>query len=154
MVRSLTENIVFGVSYYPEHWPRERWPEDVRLMKDAGIRVLRLAELAWSFLEPKEGTFAFDWLDEFIRLAGDNGLQIVLGTPGEASPVWLRHRHPEVVRTDEFGRIHGGRGMHCHNSRVFRRFMGRLTDAMAAHYAGNPDVIGWQVDNELRSVEC
>lgn len=23
----------FGVDYYPEHWPRERWEEDARLME-------------------------------------------------------------------------------------------------------------------------
>lgn len=150
----LEDKIVFGVSYYPEHWPRERWPEDIRLMKEAGIQVLRLAELAWSFLEPEDGKFDFEWLDDFLRLAGDNGLRAVLGTPGEASPVWLRRKHPEIVRTDEFGRISGGRGMHCHNSQAFRRHMGRLTEAMAVHYAGHRAVIGWQIDNELRSVEC
>jgi beta-galactosidase len=38
----------FGVDYYPEHWPEERWPEDARLMAEAGVNVVRLAEFAWS----------------------------------------------------------------------------------------------------------
>jgi len=26
-----------GVDYYPEHWPRDRWETDARLMKEAGF---------------------------------------------------------------------------------------------------------------------
>ena len=35
----------YGADYYPEHWPKERWAEDARLMKEANINVVRLAEL-------------------------------------------------------------------------------------------------------------
>ena len=28
--------IHFGVDYYPEHWPKERWEIDVQLMKEMG----------------------------------------------------------------------------------------------------------------------
>ena len=36
----------FGVDYYPEQRPEERWLEDARLMTEAGINVVRLAEFA------------------------------------------------------------------------------------------------------------
>ncbi|MGB9588353.1 MAG: beta-galactosidase, partial [Armatimonadota bacterium] len=49
----------FGVDYYPEHWPEERWPEDARLMQDAGLNVVRLAEFAWAKMETAEGRFDF-----------------------------------------------------------------------------------------------
>ena len=42
----------FGVDYYPEQWPEERWSEDARLMAEAGFNVVRLAEFAWSSMEP------------------------------------------------------------------------------------------------------
>ncbi|TLS49520.1 beta-galactosidase [Paenibacillus antri] len=146
--------LVFGASYYPEHWPRERWPEDVRLMKEAGIRLLRVADLAWARLEPEEGRFDFEWLDDFIALASKEGIRFVLATPIEASPVWLRRKHPEVVRTDEFGRIHGDRGYHCHTNAAFAYYVARIVDRMASHYARHPAVVGWQIDNELRAVPC
>lgn len=88
-------------------------------MNEAGIRVVRLAELAWSFLEPKDGCFDFGWLDDFIDIAQEHRIRVILGTPGEASPVWLRHQNPQVVRMDESGSIRGGRGMHCHNNGIF-----------------------------------
>jgi beta-galactosidase len=150
----LKDKIYIGTSYYSEHWPRERWPEDVRLMKEAGINVLRVAELAWSRLEPEEGKFDFSWLDDFIALASKEGIQFVITTPIEGSPVWLRHKHPDVVRKDQFGRIHADRGFHCHTNAVFSFYVTRLVNKMAEHYSRNPAVIGWQIDNELRAVHC
>jgi beta-galactosidase len=47
----------FGVDYYPEQWPEERWSEDARLMAGANINLVRLAEFAWSLLEPSPGRF-------------------------------------------------------------------------------------------------
>ena len=58
----------YGADYYPEHWPEERWPEDARLMREAGFNVVRLAEFAWSKMEPSEGQYDFDWLDRAISL--------------------------------------------------------------------------------------
>lgn len=152
--KTLAKEIVIGTAYYPEHWPRERWSQDLELMKEHGIKVLRLAELAWALLEPRDGEFDFAWLDEFIAMAYARGLRVVLGTPIEASPVWLRHQHPEVVRKDNMGHIHGGRGMHCHNNRTFAFYVSRIVREMAKRYGQNPAVIGWQIDNELRAVEC
>jgi beta-galactosidase len=150
----MNQQIYIGTSYYSEHWPRERWPEDVRLMKEAGINVLRVAELAWSKLEPVEGEFDFSWLDDFIALAASEGIKFVITTPIEGSPVWLRHKHPGVVRSDQFGHIHAERGFHCHTNSVFAFYVSRLVNKMAEHFSKNPNVIGWQVDNELRAVHC
>ena len=41
----------FGMDYYPEHWPQERWSKDAQLMQSAGVNTIRLAEFAWSFIE-------------------------------------------------------------------------------------------------------
>ncbi|RLI24258.1 hypothetical protein DRO58_07595, partial [Candidatus Bathyarchaeota archaeon] len=52
----------FGVDYYPEHWPKDRWRLDAELMSSAGFNVVRLAEFAWCRLEPSPGRFDFQWL--------------------------------------------------------------------------------------------
>ena len=77
----------YGADYYPEHWPESRWPEDVRLMSETGLNVVRMGEFAWTRMEPREGEFHFDWLDRAIDLLGENGIQTVLGTPTAAPPV-------------------------------------------------------------------
>ena len=30
--------ILIGADYYPEHWPRDRWETDLKLMKEAGFK--------------------------------------------------------------------------------------------------------------------
>ena len=51
--------IHFGVDYYPEHWPRERWETDTELMQEMGVQVVRMAEFSWFKMEPREGEFHF-----------------------------------------------------------------------------------------------
>ena len=77
-----------GAAYYPEQWPEGRWPEDIRLMQAAGFTVVRMAEFAWSTLEPSPGEFNFDWLERAIQLLAEKGIETVLGTPTAAPPAW------------------------------------------------------------------
>ncbi len=60
-------------------------------MKEAGFSVARLAEFAWSSLEPEAGTFQMDWLERAIQQLAENEIVSVLGTPTAAPPAWLTH---------------------------------------------------------------
>jgi len=40
-------------------------------------------------MEPEEGNYQFEWLDEVINLAGKYKLKVILGTPTAISPVWM-----------------------------------------------------------------
>ena len=62
--------ILMGAAWYPEQWPESRWEEDLRLMEAANLKVVRIAEFAWSRMEPSEGHYDFDWLERAINLAG------------------------------------------------------------------------------------
>jgi len=141
----------FGVDYYPEHWPRERWETDVRLMKEMGLNVVRMAEFSWSKLEPAEGEFNFGWLDEAIALLAKSGIQSILGTPSAAPPAWIIAQNPEIQPIDYQGRLRhfGGRHHHCQSNATYREHIRRYVTAFAKHFGSNPHVIGWQIDNEL-----
>ena len=141
----------FGVDYYPEHWPEERWPEDARLMAEAGFNVVRLAEFAWSRMEPRDGTYTFDWLDRAIDVLAAQGMQVVLGTPTASPPPWLVTRHPEVLLVRQSGDAvtYGNRRNYSPTSEVYRAYSRRIVEQMAARYGDHPAVIGWQIDNEF-----
>src|SRR5262245_1374806 len=141
----------FGVDYYPEQWPEERWPEDARLMAEAGVNVVRLAEFAWSFLEPHPGCFDFDWLDRAIALLHEHDIQVVLGTPTASAPPWVMAMMPDSYKVNEHGRrlTYGNRCEFCPSHAGYRERGRMVTRAMANHFANHPAVIGWQIDNEL-----
>ena len=80
----------FGVDYYPEHWPRERWPIDAQMMEKMGIQIVRMGEFSWQMFEPKMGKFHFELLDEVIRILGEHGIDVILGTPTAAPPESMR----------------------------------------------------------------
>jgi beta-galactosidase len=148
--------IYVGVDYYPEHWPRERWDEDARLMKEAGFNVVRLAEFSWVLLEPEEGRFDFGWLDDAIGLLGRHGIKVVLGTPTAVMPAWVARKYPETLamKADGTRVLWGGRKNNCFSDGTFRLLSERITRAMAEHYARTPNVIGWQTDNEFSGTDC
>ncbi len=141
----------FGVDYYPEHWPEERWPIDAQLMAEAGFNVVRLAEFAWSKMEPAQGQYDFDWLDRAISILQFQGIRVVLGTPTASPPPWLMTKYPELFRVREDGlRVtFGNRREYCPNHPVYHDYTRRIVAQMAEHYANHPAVIGWQIDNEF-----
>ena len=140
-----------GVAYYPEQWPEERWPIDARMMADAGIGVVRMAEFSWSRLEPHRGAFEFDWLDQALSLMAENGIDVVLGTPTAAPPGWLSVEHPDILRIDGQGRVFpfGHRRQYCPNNTTYHQETRRVVAALADRYGEDERVGAWQIDNEF-----
>ncbi len=146
----MTTSLHFGAAYYPEHWPSEHWAEDIHLMKAAGFTVVRMAEFAWSTMEPAEGQFEFDWLEAAITQLAEAGILTVLGTPTAAPPAWLTQTYAQTLAIDENGKRvqHGNRCHYCVNSPAYHAAAKRIAGAMAQRFGQNPNVIGWQIDNE------
>ncbi|MBZ5594554.1 MAG: beta-galactosidase [Acidobacteriia bacterium] len=143
--------MTIGVYYYPEAWPESQWERDVSNIKKFGFEYIHLAEFAWAFMEPEEGRYEFGWLDKSVDLARKYGLKVVLCTPSATQPAWLARNHPDIlmVRADGTRLNHGSREQADWSSPVYRRYVEKVVEKMAEHYAGNPTVWGWQLDNEL-----
>lgn len=75
------DRITLGVCYYPEHWPRDLWENDLDRMLTHGLSVIRIAEFAWSKIEPIEGEFVFTFFDAFLALAHRKGMKVIFCTP-------------------------------------------------------------------------
>lgn len=142
-----------GVDYYPEHWSRERWETDARLMAEAGFDIVRLAEFAWVNLEPREGKYDFAWLDEAVATLERHGLSVILCTQTATMPAWVARKYPETLLMQRDGtRITWGvRKNNCFTSGAYRLLSERMTRAIAEHYQDAPNVVGWQTDNEFGS---
>ena len=140
-----------GVDYYPEQWPRDRWEIDARLMAEAGLSVVRIAEFAWSRLEPRAGELELDWLDEVVAILSGAGLEVIMGTPTAAPPAWLIEQHPEVLPVRGDGRVQqfGHRRHYCPNQPAMLAASDRIVRALAERFGADERVVAWQIDNEL-----
>jgi beta-galactosidase len=141
----------FGADYYPEHWPKERWQIDAKLMREAEFNIVRLAEFAWAQMEPAEGKFDFGWLEEALDCLGKEGIKAVLGTPTASHPAWLDQQYPSVRRVDDQRRIvnFGNRQHACINAPDYWKASGRIVQPMAERFGNHEGVYGWQIDNEF-----
>lgn len=140
-----------GVCYYPEHWPRERWSTDARMMRQTGLSIVRIADFAWAAIEPREGDFAWEWLDEAIEILAAESLQVMMCTPTASPPPWLCRAHPDILPVDRQGRRRrpGSRRHYCPNNATYRQYTKRIVTALASRYGKHAAVLGWQIDNEF-----
>jgi beta-galactosidase len=152
--QSSAPRILLGTAWYPEQWPEGRWDADLKLMQDAGIRMVRVGEFAWSRMEPSEGKYELDWLDRAVSAAAKHGIYTVLGTPTAAPPAWLTQKYPDTLRVGEDGRRaeHGNRQQFNWANPKYRELARKIAEQMAKRFGHNPNVLGWQIDNEYADV--
>ncbi|TRX01863.1 beta-galactosidase [Flavobacterium gawalongense] len=147
------DNILYGVAYYHEYMPSERLDKDVKMMKEAGISVVRIGESTWSLYEPREGEFEFAWLDRIIDKFHEAGIKVILGTPTYSIPAWLWHKHPEVLIDFKNGAKakYGIRQNMDITNPTYLFYSERIIRKMMEHFTSHPGIIGYQVDNETTS---
>jgi beta-galactosidase len=140
-----------GVAYYPEHEKSEQWPIDYKKLQEAGIPYIRIAEFAWSTLEPEDGLYNWEWLDQSIELAAAFGIEVVLCTPTACPPIWLVEQHPDVLPVHKSGKTvgFGARQHRSYYSPNYLAYAKRIVSLMAERYGQHPNVIAWQLDNEF-----
>ncbi|MFH1709842.1 MAG: beta-galactosidase, partial [bacterium] len=140
-----------GVTFYPDQWPKEYWNKAFSEIASAGFKIVRFGEMAWNWMEPKEGKFDFSGLDEAMELAKKHGLKILLGIPASQAPSWLISKYPEIRPVADDGTLYpeyGPRPNLCRDSSVHKKFAKRLIENLVKRYAKHPALYMWQMDNE------
>jgi beta-galactosidase len=143
--------IWYGGDYNPEQWPREIWDEDVRLMQQAGVTVATVGVFSWARIEPEDGRFDFEWLDDILDRLHAGGIRIDLATATASPPPWLALAHPDIlpVTADGVRLGIGSRQHYSPSSSTYRRYADRLVRAIAERYGAHPGLEAWHVNNEL-----
>lgn len=144
--------LLHGGDYNPDQWLDypEILKKDLELMKEAKINTVSLGIFAWSALEPREGEFHFEWLDQIMDDVAAMGGNVILATPSGARPAWMSGKYPEVLRTNANRQkmLHGGRHNHCFSSPVYREKVALINRKLAERYGQHPAVIMWHISNE------
>lgn len=149
------QKIVYGGDYNPEQWPEEIWPEDMRLLKGAGIDIVTLNVFSWAAIQPSEEEYDFSRLDKIMDMVRDNGLKVCMATSTGAHPAWMAKRHPDVLRTEFNGmkRKFGARHNSCPNSPSYHKYSVEIARRLAERYQGYDNIVAWHISNEYGG-EC
>ena len=152
----MENKLYFGACYYPEQWDPCRWEQDIRLMDEAGINIVRLMDLSWSVIEPQEGVFDFSLFDKVLELLDQRGMKAILCTPTMVPPMWMWKRHPDIFASypDGIEQSDEIRSRVCPNNPTFQHYSDQITREMALHFKDNPAVAAWQLDNEINANKC
>lgn len=150
-------HMLHGGDYNPDQWLEmpEILKDDVRLMKLAHVNVVSIGIFAWKALEPEEGVYTFEWLDELFDRLEAAGIGAFLATPSGARPAWMDRNHPEVLRMngDRVRNLHGERHNHCYTSPYYRRKTAQMNRMLAERYGKRKSLKLWHVSNEYGG-EC
>ena len=144
------KKLYYGAAYYPELW-LDKVAEDIKLMKEVGINLVRVGEFAWAYLEPEEGKYEFEWLEEVLNKVYENGIKFILCTPTATPPIWVTYNYPETRYVDRDGiqHVHGSRQHVCVNSPKYIALTKKIVEEIAKRFGTHKGLIGWQIDNEF-----
>jgi len=149
------QQFYYGAAYYPEQTEKEQIVKDAKLMREANFNLVRMGDFAWYEMEAKPGIYTFDWLKYAVNSLAGQEIKSILCTPTAAIPKWMYDKHPEIMQVTADGQIkpYGKRRHACLNNDLYRQYSKDVATAMAKAFAGNKNIVGFQIDNELGAEE-
>lgn len=146
-----------GGDYNPEQWldRPDILEKDIEYFKKAHINTVSVGIFSWAVLEPEEGKYNLDWLEQIIDNLYKEGIYTILATPSGARPKWMADKYPEVLRMDQdrTRRFFGGRHNHCYTSPVYREKIHAMDKLLSQRLGSHPGVLLWHISNEFGG-EC
>lgn len=149
-----TDRLLFGAAYYEEYMPYYRTPQDMELLKKAGMNTIRIGESTWSTWEKADGVFDFSHLHSMLKNAEEHGISVIIGTPTYAVPAWLVKKYPEILPV-----THGGQNLYGHRQNMditnpdYLFHAERIIRKMLEEIKDYPNIIGFQLDNETKAYD-
>jgi beta-galactosidase len=81
-----TDEVLFGAAYYDEYSPHDRLDKDIKMIKEAGINIVRIAESMRGSVEPQDGVYDFHYIDRVLDAMHKAGIKVIIGKPIYAVP--------------------------------------------------------------------
>ncbi|MEC6748299.1 beta-galactosidase [Marinilactibacillus sp. XAAS-LB27] len=149
--------LLHGGDYNPDQWLDCPGiiDQDFKLMKQAHTNTFSVGMFSWASLEPEEGVYTFEWLDDIFDRIEAMGGNMILATPSGARPAWMSQKYPEVLRVDALRRkqLHGARHNHCFTSPYYREKAQEMNRKLAERYGKRSSLLMWHISNEYGG-EC
>lgn len=140
-----------GTCYQPVDRSPTQIASDIALMKAAGFKMVRIGDLSWDAVEPREGEFHFELFDSVMDQMQKAGIRVLLDMSGLPAPEWLHHTYPSVNLVNQDGATiyPAERYMDDIGDPEYRRHVVAMATAVIRHYAHHPALIAFGYDNEI-----
>lgn len=143
--------LYIGTNYHPHDWSKERWKQDIALMKQAGMTTVRLGHLCWDSYEPQEGVYTFEWFDEVMDLFAQAGIGVFLDISTRPAPIWVHKLCPgcNVCSKEGIEQESLQRYMEDVDDPGFQHYALRFAKILVNRYKDHPALFGFGLCNEL-----
>src|SRR5450759_1650511 len=145
------QELYVGTNYHPHDAKNpEKWIKDIRLMKEAGFKVVRMGHLAWDSYEPSDGKFDFKWFDNVMDMMSQAGIKVILDIAIRPAPIWLHHKYPSIDIVDANGDVQypNHRYMEDVGDPMYQQYAMRYADSLTKRYGKHPALLAFGIDNE------
>lgn len=139
-----------GTNYHPHDWEPKRWETDLRLMKQAGFRVVRMGHLCWDSYEPEDGVYTFEWFDAVMELCAEEGLRVILDISMRPAPEWVHRICPgcEIYSAQGVREEPLRRYMEDVDDPEYQFYALRFAKTLVRRYKEHPALLGFGLCNE------
>jgi beta-galactosidase len=140
-----------GTCYQPVDRSPQQIGSDIALMKAAGFRMVRIGDLSWDAIEPRQGVFDFRLMDSVMDQMQAAGIKVLFDISGLPPPIWLHDRYPGANLVDEHGAVlyPAERYMVDIGDPDYRREVRTMAEQVIRRYAHHPALIAFGYDNEI-----
>lgn len=139
-----------GAHYYPDRFPKNQWSKDFEKIASTGFSFVHFGPFLWSSIEPEEGRYNLEWLEEAIGMASKNGLKVVLATPSALAPLWIHEKYPETTSKSIEGYPKSPFEIHsCSwSSSKFKELVFKINQVLLKKFGNDSRILGWQIDHD------
>jgi beta-galactosidase len=140
-----------GTCYQPVDRTPQQIVSDIALMKAAHFTMVRIGDLSWDAIEPRQGVFDFTMFDSVVSQLHAAGIRVLFDIGGLPAPTWLHSRYPSVNVVNQYGAMlyPADRYMEDISDPMYREQARILAEHVIRHYAHNPAIIAFGYDNEI-----
>ncbi len=148
------DELIYAAGYYPLMHDKNDWDRDLKRMKEAGIRLIRTAELfnSWDRIEPEKDAFKFEFLDDFFDLCLKYGIKVMLGTGTASPPYWIHEMYPEVNIVNNHNEQYPNNVSYswaCVNHSGYLKEVERYLTVLVNRYKNHEALFAYQIHNEI-----
>ncbi len=128
---------------------RDDWRSDLEKIKGLGFNAVK-CWVDWLTVEPVEGEFKFDNINQLLELAQDVGLKVYVQVYADSAPDWVGKKYPDSHFVDISGAVMPSESApgFCFDHPGVRKSMLRFFTALAEQVKKSPAFMGWDLWSE------